>query len=269
MVVDGQSYDTKTLRSTSEIDALIGRAKKFPHILGTSAAEYVMAFNVLRQNYDEILAIVTARNTIGTYDAALAAARSLKAAGKETNIHVIDSSTLDLGVGLVVLFVHASAKAGHHGVELVKAAETLGKAGRFIYAPQSLDYLVKGGRASFLAAQAAELFNRRVLLGHIDGESQKVGTFSKSQDVVTVIADNLVDNIGKGEPVWAAVMHGDNPAEAQRLAERLRRSFDVRFLLTREISAGVYMNVGKGAVGAYVTPVRNLPWQVDLNALGL
>lgn len=267
MMIDGEAVDTRTFRATADIDTAIAKAKKFPHILGTSAAEYLTILNTLRHSFEEIFVVVTSRNTIGTYEAAQAAGRTLKSVGKDINVHVIDSGTLDLGVGLVTLFAYASAKAGRHGDAVVKAAEALGKAGRFVYSPASLDYLVKGGRANFLSAQAAELFNRRVLLGHIDGMNQKIGTFNKSQDAVTVIADNLVDNIGRGKKVWAAVMHGGNAPDAARLAERLRASFDVQFLMQREISAGVYLNVGKGAVGAYVTPVDQLPWQVDVASL--
>ncbi|MBC7794476.1 MAG: DegV family EDD domain-containing protein [Clostridia bacterium] len=260
MIIDGKPIDTRTFKSTAAIDTSIANAKEFPHILSTSAGEYVSVFDALRQNYDEIMCVVSSRNSIGGYEAARAASRALKAVGKETNVHIIDSGSIDLGVGLVVLFTTASVKAGYGGERLVEAAEAFGKSARFVFSPQSLDYLVKGGRANFLAAQAAELLGRRVLLAHFGGTSHKLGTFGARQDPVTAITHDIVGNIGRGKKVWAAVMHGANIADAERLADRLRNVFDVQLLLTREVSPGVYLHGGSGVVGACVMPLDKLPW---------
>jgi DegV family protein with EDD domain len=266
MSVDGTLIDTRTFHSTAEIDKVIRGAKKHPHILGTSAAEFIPLFNELQRQYDEIIVVCTSKRTIGTYDAALAADRALRSmAAKRAEVRVIDSGSLDLGVGLVTLYVAGALAAGHTGRELVSSAEAVGRAGRFVFTPLSLEYLVRSGRASFLTAQAAELFNRRPLLGFVNGETQKLGTISKNADAPALITDDLVRNIGGKQSVWAGVMHGGAPAEAERLADRLREAFDVRLLVIREISAGVYMSVGQGAVGAFVTPCASMTWPVSVD----
>jgi DegV family protein with EDD domain len=269
MSVDGKLIDTRTFQSTAEIDTVIRSAKKHPHILGTSAAEFMPLLSELQRHYDEIVVVCTSRRTIGTYEAAIAADRTLRTmTTKRAEVRVIDSGTLDLGVGLVTLYVAQAVAAGHRGRELVESAEAVGSAGRFTFAPLSLEYLVRSGRASFLAAQAAELFNRRPLLGMVNGETHKLGTISKSADATAAIADDLVEQFGAGSPVWCGVMHGGNPTEAQRLAHKLRVVFNVRLQIVREISAGPYMSVGQGAVGAYVTPCSAMAWptfSVDLS----
>ena len=265
MSVDGKLFDTRTFHSTAEIDTVIRSAKKHPHILGTSAAEFIPMFNELQHDYDEIFVVCTSRRTIGTYEAAIAADRTLRTmAVKHAEVRVIDSGTLDLGVGLVTLYVAGALAAGHRGREVAESAEAFGRAGKFTFAPLSLEYLVRSGRAGFLAAQAAELFNRRPLLGFIDGENHRLGTVSKSSDVTTAITTDLIEQFGAGSAVWCGVMHGANPTDAERLARKLRVAFDVRLLVIREISAGPYMSVGQGAVGAFVTPCSAMAWPVSV-----
>ncbi len=104
--VDGKLIDTRTFRSTAEIDTVIRSAKKHPHILGTSAAEFIPLFNELQRHYDEIAGALA---------------------------------------------------AGHRGRELAESAEAVGSAGRFTFAPLSLEYLVRSGRASFLAVVSTTL----------------------------------------------------------------------------------------------------------------
>lgn len=265
MAIDGVRVDTVKFQSTIDIDDVVKSAKAHPHILGTSAAEFVPMLSQLQRSHSEIFVVVTAKRTIGTYDAALAAARTMQAMGaaRGSSIHVIDSGSLDLGTGLVTLFVAGALKEGHHGRELVAAAEAVGRAGKFTFSPRSLDYIVRSGRASFLQAQAAELFNRRAMLGFVNGEAQKLGTISKSGDVVAAITDDLIKHVGRGKAVWCGVMHAAAESEAARLEASLRSAFDVRLSLTREVSAGVYMSVGAGAVGAFVTPCDSMAWPVS------
>jgi DegV family protein with EDD domain len=265
-VADGVTIDTRTIKSCDDIDKMIAKAERHPIILGTPATEFLVAFTELQRTYDDIIVVATSRRTFQTYDAAISAAKTLKTvrAVKTANVHVVDAGCLDIGVGLITLFVAKALAAGHNPTDVAHAAERFGRKSISILAPPSLDYLIRSGRGSLLAASAAEFFGRRVLIEHVDGTTRRGGTFSKNADVADVLTKGLVDHLGIGAPVWVGIMHGGNPDDAKRLEEKLRSQLNVRECLCRELSVGVYLSMGRGTLGGVVFPCGEMAWPISL-----
>lgn len=98
IVVDGEAHDTRGGFTFADIDRWVQSAKQHPHVVGTTASEFVQYFQRLAQEDSEILAVMTSRKIIGSHDAALVAANTLKAHPRFAHVRIL---VADSGVCVV------------------------------------------------------------------------------------------------------------------------------------------------------------------------
>ena len=125
---------------------------------------------------------------------------------------------------------------------------------------ETLDNLVKGGRASFLRAWVADFLALRPLISFVDGSLKSIGRTPRRGDVEQALTDRLVQRLGEGRSVWAGIVHGAAPEKGETLARKLAARLDVRYALVRPFSPSIHLHVGPGAVGAMIYPIDKLPW---------
>jgi DegV family protein with EDD domain len=237
-------------------------ARQHPYVLGTSAAEFATLFSAAGKRDREILAVMTSRKVIGSHDAAVSAARALarSAHGAELSIRVADSGVTDLGAGMATVLACEAHRAGKTLAEAAELVDAFRRHTQFSLVPSSLDYLVKGGRATMLRAWIANLLNVRPHVAMIDGVLEVVGKVSASADRAAVIAEHMAARVGARRPAWIGVFHGGAPDLAERLRAALAERFDVRAAWVRPLAPSIYLHMGRRAVGAVVTPLDALPW---------
>lgn len=260
--VDGVLHDTRSITSHAQVDEWVQTAKKHPFVLGTSAAEFVALFRDSGLRENEILAIMTSRHIIGSYDSAQAALRTLRSmpGAAKVAIHIVDSQATDVATGLITLFCAAAVKEGRSMQEILTAADKLIKGGRVTFVPLTIDYLVKGGRASFVKAWAADILKVSPMLSFIDGQIVNIGKVSRKTDISEPLVDELANRIGAGRPVWAAVSHGSNVVAALAVAARIRDRFDVRYIHVQPLAPPIYLHAGPGSVCVAVYPIDEIGW---------
>lgn len=265
IMVDGQVHDTRDDLPLSQIDAWVKRAKLHPHVVGTTAAEFVSLFRELAKTDRQILAVLTSRKIIGTYDAAISAARTLRTVAGHGDVEIVacDTGMTDAGAGLAVTLAGEAARGGASMADVAAQIEAFREHARFVIQPDNFDYLVKGGRATAVRAWLANLLQIRPILGFRDGEVAVVDKVKASIPLEDAVSDHFVKEIGAGQPVWAAVMHGNAPERAARLMDRLERKFDVRYGTLRPLSSSIYLHAGPGSVGGAVVPLSRLPISVS------
>lgn len=262
IVVDGVTHDTRDIPDSATVDAWVRSAKEHPHVLGTSAAEFVTLFRQLAASDRKILAIMTSRKLIGTHAAAVAAARTLQSlpGNEDLTIDVIDTETTDLGAGLVTLLAGEALRAGLTRRKIVEVIDSFARQQAMLLTVETLDNLVKGGRASFLRAWIADFLSLRPLITFVEGNLKSIDKSSRRGDVEQAIADRLIATVGPGRPVWVGVNHGGAPEKGEALAQKLAAGLDVRYCLVRPYSPSIHLHVGPGAVGAMACPIDKLPW---------
>lgn len=265
VMADGVSHPTKSMSGVAEIDRIVQGAKTHPHVLGTSAAEFVTLVNSIGPRDPDIIIVTTSRKVIGTYDAAIAAARTLATfpAFRNVSVSVVDSMLGDVAAGYLSMFCAESAKAGKSPKEIVAAARSLAEAGRLVMIPTNLDNLVKSGRATFLRSMAATLLQKLPVLHMAHGEFGSVGTISRSAHRPTAIVDHLVGEVPPRGKMFVGIAHAYQEAAANELLALLRQRYDVHCAMIREWSPAIYLNVGN-SVGAFVIPLDAAPWIVNV-----
>lgn len=263
IMVDGVPHDTREHISQALVDKWVREAKRWPETVGTTAAETVAAFDqACRAGERELVVVHTSRKIINSYQSAEAARRTFLASpqGAGTRIELIDSSVTDVGTALLCILVGEAIRAGRPIDDVVRIANTAAGGVRMVIGLDTLDNMVKGGRASFLRAWVADMLGLRPLIGFADGALGVVGKYQRKGDLVKSLADELIRALGGKRRVWLAVAHTSDMAKAARLEEEVRSRLDVAWVYTRPIASGVYLHAGAGALGVAVIPVDDLGW---------
>ncbi|MEO0460769.1 MAG: DegV family protein [Myxococcota bacterium] len=266
IVVDGVQHEVKDGIAYEQVLAWVKQAREHPHVLGTSAAEFVSLFQRLARNTDTIIVLLPHRNLIGTHAAATAARDALRGAAstRGVQIHLEEADPSDGALGLLVAFVGTSLEAGQSVAATLSAARKFDADGTFILHVQTLDFLVKIRRASFLKSAVANALGRRPLLSTRNGTIESIGTVSTSANIPKTLVDKAVERLGPKRTVWAAITHADALARAEAVEKRLREVYDVRFSYVQSTAAALFLGVGPGAVGLYVRPIDGLPFDPGL-----
>jgi DegV family protein with EDD domain len=125
----------------------------------------------LAEETNEIITVTLSSKLSGTYQSAMAAKSLMK---KKCKVEVIDSQTVAMGLGLVVL---STAKQAKQGMNLNQLAEYTRKAltrSHFMAYFDTLKYLAKGGRIGKAQGLLGSVLSIKPILNTKDGEMSPV-----------------------------------------------------------------------------------------------
>ncbi len=197
---------------------------------------------------DDLVCIFLSSDMSGTYSTAHMAKEMVLEIYKDAKIELLDSRSNCMQLGFAVI---AAAKAGKEGQPIetvVKAAEAVMMRSRFLFIPDNLEYLHKGGRIGSASALLGDLLKIIPILTVESGKTTvltKVRT--KKKAVVTMVDKMLQDILNHG--LMDIVIHHINCYEeakelALKLEERLQKTINIY-----DIGPVIGLHVGPGAIG--------------------
>jgi len=206
--------------------------------------DFLDVYNKLAEETDEILVVTLSSKLSGTYESALNAKGLVE---KKCRIEVIDSLTVAMGLGLIVI---AAAKAAQTGAKLDELTDLVRQAmlrSHLIIYFDTLKYLAKGGRIGKAQGLLGAMLSIKPILTVKDGEISPV-TRLRSQAAGMDYLYNFVAGFSNIEEL--AVEHATTPDVADKLAERFGSLFPKERIYRSTVSPvlGVYGGPGAMAV---------------------
>ena len=201
--------------TTDEFYHKLVHGDTFPTTTQPPPGDFVDVYKKLAKETDEILVIVVSSKLSGTYQSALQAKDMVE---EKCRIEVIDSQTVAMGLGLIVI---EAAKAAKAGANLDKLADLVRKAiprSHLIIYFDTLKYLAKGGRIGKAQGLMGAMLSIKPILTIKDGEMAPL-TRVRSPAAGMDYLYNFVPGFSKIEAL--AVEHATTPDEADGLVERL------------------------------------------------
>lgn len=128
--------------------------------------------------HEEVLGIFISSKMSGTFEGFIHGAQETRKNHPEFTYAAIDSTTNCMEMGFAVIAAAKAAKEGESLEQCIEAAEESLHCSRFIFAPESLTFLEKGGRIGKAAALIGHLINISPILTVKDGEA---GTLTKAR----------------------------------------------------------------------------------------
>ena len=148
---------------------------------------------------DEVLGLFMSSGLSGTYEGALRAARSVAARNPDFTYSMIDTLSCGFDEGWPVVAGAVARNAGKSLRECANAVVESVKSTRFLFAPESLTFLQKGGRIGRAAALLGNLVKLIPVLTVTDGTvatRAKIRTQKKALDKILAFMKDDFDKNG-------------------------------------------------------------------------
>jgi DegV family protein with EDD domain len=213
-----------------------------PNTTQPTPQDFVDFYQKVAKGADGIVSIHISAKLSGTCNSALMARETV---GKECPIEVVDSETLSMALGLVVIAAATAAKAGESMDKIVEAAKQTMPKIRLLFLLDTLKYLMLGGRIGKAKALLGSILNVKPILTLKDGELVPAGQARTRAKGI----DKLFEFVQSAANIQdLAVVYNTTPDEAQTLAERIGSVFDKEKIRMARVGPALGVHGGPGAM---------------------
>jgi len=217
----------------------------FPTTSQPSAGEFEDFFRQAGVGADAIVGVFITSKLSGTVANALAAQARLS----ELTIRVVDSLSVSMGLGFIVLAAARAAAAGKSLDAVVAAAEEMRDRMHLLFTVDTLEYLHRGGRiggAKWLMGTALKI---KPLLHFEDGTIEPLAQVRTKRKAIAQMLEVAEERLGGKRMAEAAVIDADSPAEGDAIAEQVRERFGISPVYRAPLSPAIGTHGGPGTVG--------------------
>lgn len=177
-----------------------------------------------------------------TIQSAELAARSV---GDDVPIRVVDSRSVTLGVGTIVLACARLSADGGSIDEIEALARDLASRTRVFGALDTLDNLKKGGRIGNARALLATALAIKPIIEVVDGQVEQGGKQRTRSKALKFLVDKVTEYEGRIEQL--AVLHADC-SDVDQFVDMLRPHHDGE-IVVGEIGPVIGTHAGRGTIG--------------------
>jgi DegV family protein with EDD domain len=208
--------------------------------------DFADVYNKLAEKTDEIISIHITSKESGTFNAAVMAKELVT---KKCRIEVIDSLTISMALGLLVVEAGRLAKAGASLDKIAESVRTAIPKVHLILMLDTLKYVVRGGRLGKAYGLIGSALRVKPLLTLKEGDLSLVGIARTKAKAVERLYE-FVKGFSRVKEV--AVSYTTAHDEAQAFVDRLKAAFpDVPLNLTR-VGSSLGTHAGPGGMGVAV-----------------
>lgn len=238
---DGEYLDGKTISADEVYERL---PKELPVTSLPSAQMVQDLFEQIRQEgYQHVLAVHLSAGLSGTYNLVRVMAEDYP----DLDIHVLDSSSGSLGIGMTLLQTAHMIRAGCSWEQIIQAVPEMLETTKVFFCVNTLEYLQKGGRIGKITAMTGTLLQIKPILtfeksGQLINAAKGRGQKAAIERMLALLDSVCPTNV----PLLAAVADGGNPEEGDALAAQLSERLPP--------NTPVIRGQIDGTLGAYVGP---------------
>jgi DAK2 domain fusion protein YloV len=220
-------------------------AKDLPTTSQPTPADFVRTLRDAREQADEVVAVLLSGSLSGTHQSAQAAVR---AAGL-TGVHVVDSRTASLGLGLLALRAAELAESGWKGADIARELDRVRRQSGMFLTVDRYDNLLRSGRVTRGKAWLAGVLDVKPILSIDDsGRVVPVDRVRGREHVVPRVLSLLERRLTpRPRAVRFGVAHADAPEMAERVRTALVAAYQPRDCMVSLATGVLGTHVGPGA----------------------
>ena len=252
-IIDGDTYGWDNPMDEHEFYEKM-RKGSMPTTSQVNVGDAMEIFERLIRENDEILCVSFSSGLSGTYNSVALAAQNVCESHPGKKIRVVDSKAASLGQGLMVDY---ALKMQKEGKGLDETADFLEQNfGHFVhvFTVDDLNHLYRGGRVSRATAFVGTLANIKPIL-HVDDEGHlinigKVRGRKKSLiELVNLMEQKIWDHVKENHTIF--ISHGDSPADAQFVADEVKKRFGIDSFLINYVGPTIGAHSGPGTIALF------------------
>lgn len=197
---------------------------------------------------ESLCGIFLSSDMSGTYSTAQLAKEMVLEKYPDAQIEIIDSRSNSMQLGFAVLQGARVAKAKKSLAEVKEAVLQNIKRSRFVFIPDNLDYLKKGGRIGGASALIGNIFKIIPILTVEEGKVLVLTKVRHKEKAVLAMINKMLQDVGKYGLGEIAVHHINCFDEAQALVKKIKEKVTANIKVI-PIGPVIGLHVGPGAIG--------------------
>lgn len=223
----------------------LSESEVMPTTSQASVVNFQEIFTDLHEQGFDILNILISHKLSGTIGSAQQAKEMLP----DANIEIVDSYSAAMGLGFQVLAVARLAAEGAEMAECKSLALQARDQTGVVLAPETLEYLHRGGRIGGATRFLGTALNIRPILEVRDGRIEPVERARTRKKVLNRLIQLTIERVGGRKPVRLASLHANSPEDAKLLLEQAKNQLDPVETIFTEVSPAIGTHTGPGTVG--------------------
>lgn len=245
VIIKGETYREEIDISASDFYEEVKTGDKLPTTTQPPIGEFETLFNELAKEYDAIISIHLSSGISGTFQGATAAGTMIE----DAKVYTFDSEISCMPQGFYVLKAATMAKEEKDPAEILAALDEIKASMRAYFMVDDLGHLQRGGRLSSAQAVIGSLLNIKPLL-HFENKVivpfEKIRTRKKA---MKRIADMLGEDVEKGKPLQASIIHANRVEEAAAWKAELSALYPTVDFSISYFGPVIGTHLGEGAMG--------------------
>lgn len=227
---------------------MLSSASALPKTSQPSPADFARVYRELAEaGCDGIVSVHLSAAVSGTIESAVLASGMV-----DVPVRVVDTHTTNVGLSLALIAAVDARTAGSSLDEVESAARAVADVTTTLFALDTLEYLVKGGRAGKAQGLAASLLSiKPVLTFGADGVIAPYKKVKGTRKAILEIADAVAAAGADGKTVRVGILAGEAPELGSELKEAIEATgVTWELVTTNTVGAVIGAYAGPRAVGA-------------------
>lgn len=250
----GRDYRDGEDISTGELLRLMRGADTLPQTSQPTPGDFMEVYQELFEaGYTEILSIHLSRSLSSTIESARAIAGQVP---EGRRLEVVDSCCAAAAQGAMVLEAAVIAQAGGTLDEALARVEAIHQSYSIMFVPDTLDNLVKGGRATKMQGMVTSLLNIKIVAGlNMAGGIEVMHKAKGAKGAVSFIAKHVAKLVQEHGAQVCYLLHTGAVEQAHAIEAAMRRvGTKARVLTDATIGPVIATHVGENAFGVFCYP---------------
>lgn len=218
-------------------------------------------FRELAEEGGSYIYIAFSSQLSGTYQTAKLVESEIKKEYSNFDLHIIDSMSASLGLGLIVLKAATMASEGCSKEQILKTINFYINHMEHVFTVDNLEYLYRGGRVSKTAAFAGSLLNIKPILDVQEGKLipiEKIRGRKRSLKKIIEIVGSRGEYL---EEQIICINHADDIETAKDIKNILEEKYGIKEFIINDVGSTIGAHTGPGLIGIYFLNklMRNIP----------
>lgn len=215
--------------------------------------EMLNIFKSIVENGDSIVGVFLSSNMSGTFSSANLIKNIILEDYPDANITLIDSKTNCMQMGFAVIESARYAYENKSLEDVIDVCNNTLNNSRFLFSPDTLEYLKKGGRIGSASALLGTILQIKPILTVVDGTTSVFTKVRTRKKAIDTMVESVLDDINKNGLGDIIVHHINCEEEGFKLAKRLEEALNINVSI-QSIGPIIGIHVGPGSIGiAYYT----------------
>lgn len=242
-----ESYKDGIDLTLKEFLTKLDKAEILPTTSQVPPADFLEVYKEEIALGNEIVSIHASSQLSGTYNSAVIAKEQI---GGEF-IHVIDTTAITLGAGMLVIKAARLAEEGLELEEILKEIDASKQKQKHMIMVDTLKYLHKGGRLSLSASIMGSILNIKPILTVVDGKLELYGKARGIKRAIVAVIDTMNENGWTLEGKVVGINHIADLEHMKLLEEELKKRYNIKEIIRGEVGSVIATHAGPGAVAFY------------------